>query len=114
MSHPEANALRPKETGMRWGEGLPCSAVLRDGRCGGWVGTGACSLTQVPWAHCKVTGASLGNEQGSFPCLEVISRGASDVSRRAFTISDLGSRQYLQSEVEELRAAEEPGQRGLS
>lgn len=31
-----------------------------------------------------------------------------------FTISDLGSRQYLQSEVEELRAAEEPGQSGLS
>lgn len=68
----------------------------------------------MPSAPGEVTGAPLGNEQGSSPCPGIVSVGSSLPSDMHFTINELGSGWYLETKVEELRAVEEPGQRGLS
>lgn len=68
----------------------------------------------MPLAPGEVTGAPLGNAQGPSPCPGIVSGGSSLPSDMHFTINESGSRWYLESKADELRAVEEPGQRGLS
>lgn len=88
LSHPEAQCRQMpwglKGQGQSGARGCLCLPVPRDGRCEGWVGTGACDLTPGAFGTWWSDWSSFGKCTGPFPLPWHCRRGLLAALRHAF------------------------------